>query len=115
MVGLASRLYLELDTGQRTVYGIPYHPPLASMTTSDDAGDDDKLQAIITFCDEPRSRAEIQEHLGIKSERYIKEKLLAELLKDGRLTRTIPDKPRSVKQKYIATRCHEDVRLSDRE
>ena len=35
---------------------------------------------------------------------YIREKLLSVLLKDGRLARTIPDKPKSVKQKYIATR-----------
>lgn len=30
--------------------------------------------------------------------------MLSVLLKDGRLARTIPDKPRSVKQKYIATK-----------
>ena len=79
-----------------------------NITTSDDVGDDvgddDKLEIIIGFCEEPRSRAEIQEKLRIKSERYIREKLLAVLLKDGRLARTIPDKPRSIKQKYISTK-----------
>ena len=73
-----------------------------NITTSGDV--EDKLQVIISFCDEPRSRGEIQEHLGIKSDRYIRERLLSVLLKDGRLARTIPDKPRSVKQKYISTK-----------
>ena len=75
-----------------------------NTTTSGDVSDEDKFQIILAFCDSPRSRAEIQERLGIKSERYVREKLLAVLLKDGRITRTIPDKPKSVKQKYITTK-----------
>ena len=87
------------------------HTPILTNTTTDittnttTGGDvEDKLQVIISFCDQPRSRAEIQERLGIKSDRYVREKLLSVLLEDGRLARTIPDKPKSVKQKYIATR-----------
>ena len=97
------RKYMELLSASNLGTDITTNTT-TNITTSGDVSDDDKLEIIVAFCDESRSRAEIQEKLGIKSERYIREKLLAVLLKDGRLARTIPDKPRSVKQKYIATK-----------
>ena len=70
---------------------------------SDEAGDEDKKQLIIDFCQESRSKAEIQKYLNIRSERYIRQKLITPLLEEGSLSRTIPEKPSSPKQKYIAT------------
>ena len=74
-----------------------------SDEASDEVSDEDKKSAILDFCREPRSKAEIQEHLGISSERYIRQKLIIPLLKQGCLVRTIPDKPSSPKQKYVAS------------
>ena len=70
---------------------------------SDEAGDKAKMDMILAFCREARSKAEIQKHLGISSERYVRQKLMIPLLKDGRLARTIPEKPSSPNQRYIAT------------
>lgn len=75
--------------------------PVTGDEESDIAGDEDKKKRILAFCKEPRSKAEIQEHLGIKSERYVRQKLMIPLLSEGCLVRTIPDKPSSPKQKYI--------------
>ena len=67
-------------------------------------GDEDKGTKLLLFCAVPRTKAEIQEHLGIKPERYVRQKLLSPLLNDGRLVRTIPDKPKSKNQKYVAAK-----------
>ena len=64
---------------------------------------EDRFAAIVAFCAEARSKAEIQEHLGIKSESYVRQKLLNPLLKEGRLMRT-KENNRSRNQKYIATK-----------
>ena len=56
---------------------------------------------LLEFCSEPRSKAEIQEQLGIKSERYVRQILINSLLESGELIRTIPDKPNSPKQRYV--------------
>ena len=61
----------------------------------------DNIDIILEFCKTPRSKVEIQERLNIKSERYVRQKLIIPLIESGRLLRTIPDKPRSSKQKYI--------------
>lgn len=66
---------------------------------SDQAGDEAKL---LDFCSEPKSKAEIQQYMGIKSERYIRQKLIMPLLEKGLLYRTLPDKPSSPNQKYVA-------------
>ena len=58
---------------------------------------------VLQFCEMPRTKNEIQEHLGIRSDRYIRQRVIQPLLSDGRLARTIPEKPSSPKQKYIAT------------
>ena len=63
--------------------------------------DEDKVKSLLEYCKAaPHSAKEIQEYLGIKSRRYVREKLLQPLLDSGKLHRMIPDKPNSPKQKY---------------
>ena len=64
---------------------------------------EDRFAAIVAFCAEARSKTEIQEHLDIKSESYVRQKLLNPLLKEGRLMRT-KENNRSRNQKYISTK-----------
>lgn len=90
----------------RTILTLPLNViPVTSLVTGDEvsdiAGDKDKKGKILTFCQNARSKAEIQEYLGISSERYVRQKLMIPLIEEGRLARTIPDKPSSPKQKYI--------------
>ena len=75
---------------------------------SDQAGDQasdptvgDNIERLLDFCKEPRSKAEIQKFLNVKSTRYVRQHYIIPLLNDGRLQRTIPDKPSSPKQKYV--------------
>jgi ATP-dependent DNA helicase RecG len=60
-----------------------------------------KLLAILEFCNEPKSRVQIQEFCGIKSKSYFKTKILSPLLSGGQLVPTIPEKPSSPNQKYV--------------
>lgn len=55
---------------------------------------------ILKFCETPKSRNEIQEFLGIKSRSYFSRKVLNPLINGGLLKLTIPEKPRSPKQRY---------------
>ena len=101
--GLDAPIVEEMFSGSnpdRTILTLPLGD---NYVTSDEVSDEDKKSAILDFCREPRSKAEIQEHLGISSERYIRQKLIIPLLKQGCLVRTIPDKPSSPKQKYVAS------------
>lgn len=61
----------------------------------------DKSEIIIKYCQEPKSVIEIANFLGYKDKRSIR-KYLDRLLVEGRIARTIPDKPNSRNQKYIA-------------
>ena len=60
-----------------------------------------KLNELLNYCTEARTRAEIQEFCDISSRDYFRKKILMPLLNSGRLKRTIPEKPNSSKQKYI--------------
>jgi predicted HTH transcriptional regulator len=55
---------------------------------------------IMNFCSIPRSSAEIQEHLGLKSKKHVVITYLNPLLESGKIVMTIPDKPTSRNQKY---------------
>lgn len=57
-------------------------------------------QAILSFCEIPRSRAEIIDFVGL-SHYYTISKLIKPLLESGQLRMTIPDKPKSSKQKFV--------------
>ena len=61
----------------------------------------DQLNNLLLFCEEPRSRSEIQGYLEIKSRDYFRNNVLVPLLEAGLLDMTIPDKPKSSKQKYV--------------
>ena len=61
----------------------------------------EKLHDLLEYCSIPRTRAELQLFCGIKTEKYFREKVLRPMIAAGIIKRTIPDKPRSSKQKYI--------------
>ena len=61
----------------------------------------EKYDALMRFCEQPRSRAELQVFCEIKSRVYFSEKILQPLLKSERLKMTVPEKPKSTKQKYV--------------
>jgi ATP-dependent DNA helicase RecG len=62
----------------------------------------DQLKEIIAFCKTPRTRKEIAAHLGIQSVSYAIMQYVQPLLRTGQLRMTIPDKPKSTKQQYVA-------------
>ena len=58
---------------------------------------------ILAFCyEEPHSKTEIAEYCGYKNTKSFTKNYLRPLLEKGQLQMTIPDKPRSQHQKYIA-------------
>jgi len=63
---------------------------------------DERIKKIIEFCELPRSREDLQKHLTLKNRDYLRKHILNPLIKKGVLRLTIPDKPRSPKQKYYA-------------
>ena len=61
----------------------------------------EKYDALMAYCEQPRSRADLQVFCGVKSRDYFSSKILQPLLQSGRLVMTNPDKPNSSKQKYV--------------
>ena len=59
---------------------------------------------ILNFCKEPRSRDEIQKCVNLKHREYFRSGILNPLIKAGSIAMTVPDKPKSSKQKYITTK-----------
>jgi ATP-dependent DNA helicase RecG len=51
----------------------------------------------------PKSRGELQKAAGIKDQKHFRKAYLEPLLAAGWVEMTIPDKPRSSKQKYRTT------------
>jgi Fic family protein len=58
---------------------------------------------ILEFCDEPKTREEIQKFAGIIRRESFRVNILKPLLDSGKLEMTIPDKPNSRFQKYRIT------------
>ena len=90
----------------RTVLTLPLSFTTSSTTGGEVSGGvsdeaHDTFERVVKFCDIPRTKKEIQEYLKIKTERYIREKIITPLIENGRIQRTIPEKPNSPKQKYI--------------
>ena len=73
-------------------------------TTTDTHQDthQDKIYKLVEFCSIPRSRAEMQESVKLKDKVNFKRNYLAPMLAMGLIKMTIPDKPTSRNQKYVA-------------
>ena len=74
----------------------------ATHDKTHDATHDKTHDAILAFCVEPLSKAEIAEHCGYKNTKNFTQKYLRPLLDSGMLKMTLLDKPKSKNQKYIA-------------
>lgn len=78
----------------------------ATVTTTDNTTVVDTeagLQTVILdFCKQPHSRSEIMERCELKNKNHFIKAYLKPLLESGRLKMTIPDKPNSRNQKYVA-------------
>ncbi len=57
---------------------------------------------LIAFCRTPRSRKEICDYLGLSSSAYAMKKHVQPLIDAGAIHMTMPEKPRSAKQKYYS-------------
>ena len=57
-------------------------------------------QDLLAFCKVPRTRAEIAAFLGISTVGYVQRRYIRPLLASGALRMTLPETPRSSKQKY---------------
>ncbi len=60
-------------------------------------------ERIVEFCSEPRSLREISDFLGVSNKKKVKAKYIDEIL-GTRIVMTVPDKPNSRLQKYVAVR-----------
>ena len=60
-------------------------------------------EALIAFCDVPRSRQEVADHFGVNVS-YVAHAYLNPLADEGELVRTLPDRPRSKNQQFVARR-----------
>lgn len=90
-------LAVDQDTVQVTVQDT------IQDTVQDTIQDDlhTKQESVLSFCNIPRSRSEIQEYIGIKNRGYFLSDILKPLVDTGKLIMTLPDKPTSRNQKYI--------------
>ncbi len=58
------------------------------------------MAKILAFCKEPKSASEIMQQFDLERS-YFRRHYLDKFVKNGKLKRTKPEKPRSKNQKYI--------------
>ena len=61
----------------------------------------DVLNGLINFCSQPRSRREMQDFCGLKSDEYFRKYVIKPMLQKGMIEQTLPDKPTSSRQRYF--------------
>ena len=74
---------------------VRFHPVTAQVTA--------QVAQVVRACDKPLSRDELQAKLGLEHREHFRKSYLVPALASGLIERTIPDKPRSRRQKYRLT------------
>ena len=67
-----------------------------------DTGHDNQIVKLLDYCSVPRSREEMQTLIGVSSRTYFSNQFLIPMLAAKQLAMTIPNKPKSKKQRYIS-------------
>ena len=62
-----------------------------------------EVEVVVPLCDPSASRQELQARLGLRDDEHFRKAYLLPALATGLIERTIPDKPRSSKQRYRIT------------
>lgn len=86
-------------------------PPIAvekvgPQVITQDSAQTTTQSAIVVFCKEPKSKAEIMKHCGHKHATNFTQHYLRPLIESGQLQMTIPEKPTSSNQKYVAVQSN---------
>jgi len=92
--------YQEGEVFKTIIHLVVSTPPVTPPVPPPVAGE--RALSILNFCREPKTREEIQTMLDIKNKKYFLKEILKPLVEAGYLSLTIPDKPNSRFQKYIA-------------
>ena len=97
------------QVGTQAEYASSTQAEYASSTQDQYAGstqavtislDVQKLNDLLDYCSEPRTRAEMQEFCGIKTREYFRKKILVPMINSGKILQTIPEHPNSPNQRY---------------
>lgn len=103
--GIKKPEFIEMDSAIRVNF---YRPNYKSGQVSDQVGDQvdnddtDLIDLLLDYCKTPKSLREIMEKFGFKQRINFKSKYINPLIEKDKLALTIPDKPNSSRQKYIA-------------
>lgn len=96
------------ETKKMPGYAVKFDPEFHSTSSSFQVvlknvnyNTDKKVEDLILFCTTPKSREEMQLHIGIMNREHFRKAYLKPLLESGRIKMTIPDKPNSKNQKYV--------------
>lgn len=89
--------FIEMDSAIRVNF---YRQNYKSDQDSDQ--DFELLKSILNYCKTPKSLREIMEKFEFKHKMNFRNKYINPLIEKGKLSLTIPDKPFSKNQKYIA-------------
>ena len=77
---------------------------VGGQSISDQVRNNDVMTKILGFCEIARTKKEISEYIGYKNLTYMTRIFIKPLLEVGKLEYTIPEKPQSRLQKYVAKR-----------
>lgn len=77
-------------------------PQDAPQDTPQDTKNVEVTEQILLFCKEAKSKKEIMDFMGYRDSKHFSSKYLSPLIESGKIALTIPEKPRSKYQKYIA-------------
>ena len=84
-------------------FGLHGEQSRSAMTGQVTGQASDQADKLLHFCVTPRSISEMMQYLGLGRRTYFRNTLLKPLMESGKLAPTIPDKPSSPKQRYVAT------------